>query len=138
MEAKDLLTLVLGRWEFFLKLWDFYKVVSLALLAFVASFVRDSTVAIIAISVVFIGFAVSHLYGLITTRNQWEALAKATKHKLGLEFSNSEMKDNMENIGNILQAPHQNYVIIFHLILDLVVLGAIAVIHKPELLNFSK
>ena len=133
MEPKDVVTLILGRWEFFLKLWDFYKVVSLALLAFVASssFVRCSNVAILVTSVVFIGFAGSHLFGLIHARNQWDILAKAAAKSRS--FSDDDMLKHIDiHKTDFLKAPPWGHVIIFHLVLDLAVLVALAVIHRAS------
>jgi hypothetical protein len=123
MEAKDLLSLVFGRWEFFLKLWDVYKLLAFALLAFIASspFVRQSTPILVLVGLVFIGSAVSHLVGLLVVRRQWAALAKAAKTKLVGD-------PVLAPVGEVLEAPSRNAIIGFHLLGDAAFLIALAVI----------
>ena len=122
MEAKDLLSLVFGRWDFFLNMWDAYKLVLLGLLVFGASqtftFIRQSGVILIVVVVTFLGGAIFHLAGLLVVRLQWAALATAAKSKLAGDAV-------LEPIGAVLKVPTRNVVIAVHLIADVAVLIAL-------------
>ncbi len=73
----------------------------------------------------------SHLFGLIHARNQWDILAKAAAKSRS--FSDDDMLKHIDiHKTDFLKAPPWGHVIIFHLVLDLAVLVALAVIHRAS------
>jgi hypothetical protein len=126
VDAKDLLTLVFERSAAVQTFWNFYIVVTLGLLGFLASAqtacARSPVQAVL--TVVFVGFAVSNLLALLEVNRQLSALATAADAKVG-EGPLGQLK------AERLLHPSPLWAIgAFHLLGDVIAGGAIWIIPR--------
>jgi hypothetical protein len=121
----ELCKLAFARWEFFVKVWDVYKIVALAMLGFVAATpgLRASLPVTIVVSLGFLGFAVCHYLGMISVRDQIEALATAAKTRVPKDDS------SLEELCKQLAPPERWKLVAFHAVLDIGFVVALLVIH---------
>jgi len=117
------------RWEMLWAAWNFYLILSLTLIIAFAALpaLRTNRRVYWIFTVGYAGFAWAHLLGLLYILKQWRAIAEELRFML--ERSQpveryQELLTRFEASG-VLDAPEGFWVVPFHLVGDLFVLGAL-------------
>jgi hypothetical protein len=128
---KDLLPLIFERSNAAQTLWNFEIVVIFGLLGFIASAraIAHETTVKLMLTIAYIVFATGNLFALLNVTEERRILVEAALSKLSEERSLAPSKPP-DFSERVLSPPDSSSVIVYHLVIDGFLLGAIWVFPK--------
>ena len=132
LDNTGLIEATFQRWEMLLQAWNFYLVVSFALMLFVilAPVARTNRKVFWVLLAGFAFFAWTHLLGLLYILKQWAAVASLLRERFIQDGMSTAELETLANAG-LIDAPAAFWVVPFHLIADLIVFVGLWIFTRP-------
>lgn len=129
MTADALLAEAMRRADFIFAGWNVLLLAGIGLLVAVgvSPTLRADRRAARALTAAFAFFALTHLLGMLHVTKQWASLADAIRHKLS---SDPVLAEKLEFA---VMAPHETWIVPFHLVFDAFVLAALWWLTNPAI-----
>lgn len=123
MDVQDAMSFLFQRADAMLTFWNFYIVVSTAILGFLSAAKAEwlSNLLCFLLTVAFVLFATGNLSALVQVQEQWDALFNLVPKLEGYKNSFGPLVNSAQPLG-------KSVLIMFHLFLDLTVVSLIWII----------